>query len=247
MERNPDIPFTYEYSQPDNYHFSIDSVEMPWEVMLSLRQRVADGKLHLDEIKKWRVLDLCAGCGVIGLELNFHLPEVSRIDFVEVQNEYLNHFEHNKNLALKKATKTAKPKGLRLVKETSESPVPASNNSQPEFDFRIMNYEELLSDRDHGKYHLILCNPPYFKPEQGKLSPSEFKNRCRFFLDSSFEKLIEAIDWSLDATGEAYFLLRDLEDHGIDLLAEVRRLTRGRLKIENLAMIRGTFLLKMYR
>ena len=79
------------------------------------------------------------------------------------------------------------------------------------------------------------------------MSPSEFKNRCRFFLDSSFERLIESIHDSLAMDGEAFLLLRDLEDHQIDLLSELKRLTRGRLNVENLDLVRGTFLLKLYR
>lgn len=246
MERNPEIPFTYEYSQPEEYHFSIDSIEMPWEVAQALKLRLTDGELTAEQLKSWRVLDLCAGCGVLGFELNFHLPEIRHIDFVEVQEIYQSHFEHNKKLALEKSTRVARP-GLRLVKADINQAAVASPGSAPEFQFRMMNYERLLSPEEKQKYHLILCNPPYFMPEQGKLSPSDFKNRCRFFLDSSFEKLIEAIDACLDATGEAYLLLRDLEDHGVDLLPEIKRFARGRLKIENLTMIRGTFLLKIYR
>jgi tRNA1(Val) A37 N6-methylase TrmN6 len=248
MERNPDIPFTYEYSQPEEYHFSIDSIEAPWEVAQSLKARIAEGELTAKDLEHWKVLDLCAGCGVMGFELNFHLPELRHIEFVEVQEIYQKHFERNKNLALAKAAQPKKM-GLRLVKveENPSAPTSAPADSSAQFEFRRMNYENLLTEDDHKKYNLILCNPPYFQPGQGKLSPSEFKNRCRFFLDSTFEKLIAAIEWSLADRGEAYLLLRDLEDHDIDLLTEIRRLTNKRLKIENLALIRGTFLLKMYR
>lgn len=245
MERNSDIPFTYEYSQPEEYHFSIDSIEMPWEVAQALKARIANGELTREELKSWRVLDLCAGVGILGFELNFHLPEIRHLDFVEVQEVYQTHFEHNKKLALEKASRSARP-GLRLVRageDASSAATPAKD--LPEFQFHCLNYDQLLDG--NKKYHLILCNPPYFLPDQGKLSPSEFKNRCRFFIDSTFEKLIGAIDASLDTTGEAYLLLRDLEDHGVDLLTEIKAFTRGRLKIENLAMIRGTFLLKIYR
>lgn len=97
------------------------------------------------------------------------------------------------------------------------------------------------------RYQLILCNPPYFFPDQGKLSPSELKNRCRFFIDSSFEKLIETIDFCLAMEGEAFILLREQEDHSRDMLTELRQLLKGKMKCENFAMIRGTFLLKLYR
>ena len=113
--------------------------------------------------------------------------------------------------------------------------------------FRVCKNGKHIEPQFAGKYRLIVCNPPYFLPEQGKHSPSDFKNRCRFFLDSSFDKLIESINQSLAMDGEAFLLLRDLEDHGLDLLADLQKLIRGKLKCENLCMIRGTFLLKLYR
>ncbi|MGZ5280288.1 MAG: methyltransferase, partial [Pseudobdellovibrionaceae bacterium] len=73
------------------------------------------------------------------------------------------------------------------------------------------------------------------------------KNRCRFFIDSTFEKLVASIDHTLADDGEAYLLLRTLDDHGFDLLTELRTLAQGKLKIENLTIVRGTFLLKIYR
>lgn len=229
MERNPNIPFTYEYSQPEEYRFSLDSVEMAWEVAEHLKERMLEDSKEKkqspsdylkNQIRRWKVMDLCAGCGVIGFELNFHLPQIQHIDFVEVQEIYKTHFEANR-------TKV---------------------KTEGEFQFLNLNYEDLLQKPEFSqKYQLVLCNPPYFKIEQGKLSPSEFKNRCRFFIDSTFEKLIDSIEYSLAPDGEAYLLLRTLEEHGFDLLTELRARIKGRLKCENLTMVRGTFLLKMYR
>ncbi len=229
MQRNPDIPFTYNYSQPEEYHFSLDSIEMPWEVAQHLKERIAEDNLSKksspseylrNRMRFWKVLDLCAGCGVIGFELNFHLPALRQIDFVEVQDIYSSHFEANREKV----------------------------QNEGEFRFLNMNYEDILkTEQMKETFDLILCNPPYFKIEQGKLSPSEFKNRCRFFIDSTFEKLIQAIDYSLAPAGEAYLLLRDLDDHGIDLLSELHTLVRGKLQCENLTLVRGTFLLKLYR
>lgn len=229
MSRNPEIPFTYEYSQPSEYRFSLDSIEMPWEIAKHFQERMAEDRLLKKKspsdylpsrMRRWKTLDLCAGCGVLGLELNFHLPEIQDIVFVEVQSEYMNHFETN----------------LKLVKNALSAR------------FLNVNYEDLLDPEKHPEtYDLILCNPPYFKLEQGKQSPSEFKNRCRFFIDSTFEKLIEVIEAKLSPTGEAYLLLRTLEEHGFDLLSDLRAWTRAQLDVENLTMIRGTFLLKLSR
>lgn len=225
-ERNPEIPFTYSYSQPEEYHFSIDSVECAWEVAQYLKNRIAEDRQvrkpqlmdYLGhQIRDWRVLDLCAGCGVIGFDLNFHLPHLRTIDFVEVQSVYRPHFETNRSLV----------------------------KNEGEFHFLEMNYEKCLGDEFLDRYHIITCNPPYFQLGQGKLSPSEFKNRCRFFVDSSFQKLVEVIAHCLHPDGEAFLLLRDLEDHDIDMLGELRSLVKGVLAVENLTMIRGTFLLKL--
>jgi tRNA1Val (adenine37-N6)-methyltransferase len=228
MERNPNIPFTYEYSQPEEYHFSLDSIEMPWEISLHLKDRIAEDSKQKKQspsdylknsMRRWKILDLCAGCGVLGFELNFHLPQIQNIDFVEVQEVYIPHFDANR----------------------------AKVQNIGEFQFLNFNYENLLFQEFDKKYDLILCNPPYFNISQGKLSPSEFKNRCRFFIDSTFEKLIEVINFTLASQGEAYLLLRSLEEHGFDLLTELRTLARGKLSIENLTMVRGTFLLKLNR
>ncbi len=225
-ERNPEIPFTYNYSQPEDYHFSIDSIEAAWEISNYLKTCIAEDrkvkKLNLADylnykMRSWKALDLCAGCGVIGFDLNFHLPAICHIDFLEVQSEYRTHFETNKAMI--------KNEGV--------------------FNFIEANYETLLGDETKEKYHLIFSNPPYFRLGQGKLSTSEFKNRCRFFVDSSFNKLIEVYIHCLHPDGEGFLLLRDLDDHDIDLLGELRQLIEGRLSVENLAMIRGTFLLKL--
>jgi tRNA1Val (adenine37-N6)-methyltransferase len=225
------MSFTYEYSQPDDYHFSLDSIEMPLKVAEYLKEQYS-GK----DMKAWQCLDLCAGCGVLGFELMFHLPEIQKMDFLEVQDTYLPHFAKNRELALAKA-QSLLPK-LRVA---------GQSHDEPKYEFLNLNYESLMVPQFQHKYRLILCNPPYFLPEQGKHSPSDFKNRCRFFLDSTFEQLIESIQQSLAMDGEAFLLLRDLEDHGLDLLADLQKLIRGKLKCENLCMIRGTFLLKLYR
>lgn len=163
-------------------------------------------------------LDLCSGCGIVGLDFLFHLrdygtPLFSRFDFMEVQRIYTNHFEENRQRF-----------GIGL----------------PDTRLLLENYDVLKTPAFRQSYDLILSNPPYFRPGQGKMSPSEFKNRCRFFIDSDFQNLILGIDQALKPEGRAYILLRDLQDHGWNPLDEARRLLTDRREITVVADIRGT-------
>ncbi len=204
--------FTLHYSQPEDYHFSHDSVFLARYVF----------EIYKDKnIESYELLDLCSGCGIIGLDLLFHFynerqQSFLRADFLEVQEIYQSHFQ--KNAALFTQTPTQ---------------------------FLPINYNQL---HPHSpQYDLIVCNPPYFQPTQGKLSPSEFKNRCRFFLDSDLPHLLNGIEYSLKPTGQAFVLLKNLEDHNQNTLQEAHALCKGRLKFEKVHEIRGTDVIKVIR
>jgi tRNA1Val (adenine37-N6)-methyltransferase len=194
--------YTFQYSQPDAYRFSHDSVFLARRAFELVRD---------SDLSRARVLDLCAGCGVVGLDFLFHLRDAGlalprHVDFLEVQEIYGSHFAAN---------------------------AAAFSNAH----FLAGNYADLS-----GTYDLILCNPPFFRVGQGALSPNEFKNRCRFFIDSDFASLFLAIGRVL--RGQAYVLLRGLDDHGIDVEAEVRVLLPG-FGIERLGQVRGTGLIRI--
>jgi tRNA1(Val) A37 N6-methylase TrmN6 len=73
------------------------------------------------------------------------------------------------------------------------------------------------------------------------LSPSEFKNRCRFYLDSTFQNYIRALENSLANNGTAYFLLRPLKHHGLDLFSDVQQMLQNTsITVEKISNIRGT-------
>lgn len=191
--------YTFNYVQPEEYRFSHDSVFLARRVFEDLALRGENPR---------RVLDLCAGCGIVGLDLLFHLhsdpgdagqtlPEIT--DFLEVQGLYLPFWEQN-------------AKTLRAL-----APELSAEN------FKQLNFLHVNYDTFHPAegYDLILCNPPYFRPGQGRLSPSDFKNRCRFFLDAGFPELMRVVARALKPQGAAYMLLRPLAEHGISLEEEI--------------------------
>jgi len=170
---------TFHYSQPSEYHFSHDSVFLAREVY----------ERHNDQLAKdgIKILDLCAGCGIVGMDLLFHqLKEKSfngEIDFLEIQSVYESHFKKNT--------------------EIIQGYFP---DHSLKFNFIQQNYADVTPAK---KYDFILSNPPYFLVGQGVQSPSEFKNRCRFFMDADWQTMLSFMQASLKPEGQAYFLVRD--------------------------------------
>jgi len=198
--------FTYQYAQPDGYHFSLDSI--------GLAEFVAEELKLIPDLNQWRVLDLCAGCGVIGIELSWYLPELRHIDFIEVQDIYLTYFQQN---------------------------VATVNRAELNLQWHTLNYDVLLEKNWQNQFNLIISNPPYFQPQHGMLSPSEFKNRCRFYLDSTFERFIGAMVNTLAPGGRAYFLLRSLDQHGFNAFLAIQHLLQNKNATAiKLSKIRGT-------
>lgn len=202
--------YSYEYHQPKDYRFSLDSVFLAQKVAQTLKSHP-----HPENLS---VLDLCAGCGVVGLELQFHLKTLNKIDFLEVQEVYLPYFQKNV--------------------EQAQSPL-------GQFRFLHMNYADLMQEHFRGVYDVIVSNPPYFFLGEGLLSPNEFKNRCRFFIDSDFKNLINATLFALKPNGRAYLLVRPGSHHGRSLLEEIKNLSNGLATVQVLDEVRGTNIVEL--
>ncbi len=203
------LHYTFNYSQPEEYRLSHDSV--------FLARHVFEKMMDVD-LSQAMALDICAGAGVVGMDFLFHRREAlqslpSSFDFLEIQDVYKPHFEENK---------------IRL------GAVPT------ELNFVLRNYNDLQSDEFKNKYNLILSAPPYFMPGHGKLSPSDFKNRCRFFIDSDLRNLLLGIHHSLKQSGQAFLLLRDLPEHRWNVIREAEEICFGLLEFKVLGDIRGT-------
>ena len=204
--------YSYNYHQPEEYRFSLDSVFLAQRVAEVLKTQHAPADLQ--------ALDLCSGCGVIGLELNFHFKKLQKIDFLEVQEVYRPFFEKN---------------------------IKQAQSEFSEFNFLSMNYADLLHDSFKEKYDVIVSNPPYFFLGEGLLSPNDFKNRCRFFIDSDFQKLITATLFSLKPHGRAFLLIRPGSHHGRNLHDEVKKLCAGLARVQILDEVRGTNIIELIK
>ena len=203
--------YTYDYFQPTEYRFSLDSV--------FLAQSVASLIQHEKGLHDWKCLDLCAGCGIIGFELSLHSPSLKHFDFLEVQNVYHNYFDKN----------------VKMIHPTRLE----------NFNFLNQNYNILLNTNFKNHYDLIVSNPPYFFKNEGLLSPNDFKNRCRFFLDSDFKTLIESILWSLKPEASAYILARSGDQHGRNVLNDCQTIIANRASAQVVDNIRGTQIIQI--
>lgn len=204
--------YTYDYFQPEEYKFSLDSV--------FLAQKVSQLIRHNRDLPEWKVLDLCSGCGIIGLELSLHSKELRSIDFLEIQESYRTYFDKNVSMIY------------------GEGPL-------KELRFLNLNYAELLRTERENQYDLIISNPPYFFKGEGLLSPSEFKNRCRFFLDSDFQTLFQAIVHSLKPGRSAYVLVRKGAHHGRDPLQDIQKILEEKASTQKCDEVRGTDVLEI--
>lgn len=209
-------------NQYPTFHYS-----QPQEYRLShdsvfLARQIHENLVKTD-LKQTRCLDICSGAGVVGMDFLFHrrtsqLSLPSQFDFLDVQEVYLEHFLENKK---------------RL------------GDLETKLQFLLHNYNVLQSPSFHEAYDLIVSAPPYFIVGTGKPSPSEFKNRCRFFIDSDLKNLLLGISYSLKKSGYAYILLRDLPEHRHNVIEEAQKICHGKINFEILGDIRGTHFIKL--
>jgi tRNA1(Val) A37 N6-methylase TrmN6 len=124
-------------------------------------------------------LDLGSGCGVIGLELVSNNSSIKSLTSIELQVEFETHLKDN---------------SLHKKKEnTFEHSILIS-------DFRNLELEE--------KFDLIVANPPYFSENEGRPSPNQNKNECRFFINGELDSWLSFVDTRLNEGGVFIFLSR---------------------------------------
>jgi tRNA1(Val) A37 N6-methylase TrmN6 len=155
-----------DYFQPDFYRFNQDS-------LLLVQKVLAHG------IQPRRLLDLGAGCGIIGIEVARVLrPEA--VVLLELQDEFLPCLKMNVGQFLE-------PLGV------SAQIVSAA-------------FSEFVPD---GEFDLIVCNPPYYLPGHGELPTDPRRGKARSFLIDSWNVLIDLIARCLSKKGFAFVVIKN--------------------------------------
>lgn len=198
-----------DYLQPDFYRFSEDSLHLI---------RTLD---EFNLINGERVMDLCAGSGVVGLEYSLRSQTVKQLDFCEIQEEFLVYLKQNEKLFLRPGIQS---------------------------DLYHDSYKNLLERPDLKNYYdCVLANPPYFHPGHGLISPDEKKNRCRFFMDASLEDLFEVYHHLLSATGNGFMVIRNDQKFMNDELERLKNLFKNKLSILVLKQFPSCSIFKVHR
>lgn len=166
-----------DYSQPDFYHFSEDSILLANEAIIQIRDKcLSDNILGLD---------LCSGCGIVGMEILRSIKSNLEFESMEIQDDFIPHFKKN----------------IKLF------------NLDKRIKYIQQDFSKASGKQYQNRYDFIVCNPPYFNPDQNRVSSNYKKNICRFFIHGNFHALIDFIDLALKKKGFALFLTRTNKDN----------------------------------
>lgn len=127
--------------------------------------------------KNAKVIELCAGVGIIGLCLLRKFPHIQKITFVELQKNMCEILEENI--------------GINELKEKTEI-----INS----DYRKINKKLFTS------FDILIANPPYRKLNTGRISNDLLKAKSRHELEGSLEEFMEISSKLLKDKGKLYFI-----------------------------------------
>ena len=202
-----ELKHIWDYHQPSFYHFSDDSVWLAKTVSHILKDTITTNI---------RVLDLCAGCGVVGMEIVSALDRDLKLDFIEVQGVFAKYFDLN--------VKRLGPLGTNMT-------------------FISQDYRNFYQDEKfHAVYDLVVSNPPYFEVGKNRLSANQEKNICRFFLQGSWTEFVQSVLWMTKKGGRAFFLSRGFAADRVAIIADRLNI---QIKLEILEKKSDTFLVLM--
>jgi len=153
-----------DYLQPDFYRFNEDSILLVEKIKTKITN--ADS-----------ILDIGAGCGIIGIELS-KIFRPKKLHLLELQNSYEYYLNEN----------------IKML--------------PPEVDAEVF-ISNLSSWTRKIKYDLIVCNPPYYLPGKGQLSPNSQRSFSRTFLIDGWKELVPFILQSLAEKGKSFIVFKN--------------------------------------
>lgn len=127
--------------------------------------------------KNAKVIELCAGVGIIGLCLLKKFPDIQKIIFVELQKPMCEILEEN----------------IKINEFTEKTEVINS-------DYRRINKELFTS------FDILVANPPYRKLNTGRINKDFLKAKSRHELEGSLEEFIYVSSKLLKDKGKLYFI-----------------------------------------
>lgn len=157
------------YHQPSFYHFNEDSI-------LLVKTVLEDYQLGSNE----NILDLCAGCGVVGIEyLNNH-PEPDTIEtltFIESNQK----FEESLTVNIESLVKN---KAINID----------------------VTFKDLSQCHLSKKMDVILSNPPFYSIDSHRISENVDRRKCRSFEPGFMEGFLKFLRDNLSPRGHAFFI-----------------------------------------
>ena len=138
-----------DYSQPDFYRFSQDSIWMAAQVA----QWLSSNESAHDNLQ---LIDVGAGCGIIGLEILQIFPHFMELHLWEKNSKFLNHLEKN--------VKFMNPSRLSVKVEIVNK-----------------DFQEILQHLVWQESHFLIMvsNPPYFLEENSRPSSDPDRQSSR--------------------------------------------------------------------
>ncbi len=119
---------------------------------------------HFATVKKGnRVVDLCAGSGIIALLLSAH-SEAKHITCVEIQELFCD-----------------------MAKRSI-----AMNDLQERIDVACLNLKDAPKALGYGRFDVVTCNPPYLPTGRGKMSDDESLRLCRHEVTADLKDILDA-------------------------------------------------------
>ena len=165
-----------DYLQPHFYRFSEDSIQLAQFALENLRQSPPRN-----------ILDIGAGCGVVGIELIRQGELRSSLTALEYQEGFFESLNHNLDVFLE------------------------------DTDYQVI-HSQIGKFNPNIKFDCIVCNPPYFAANTGRVSPDGEKQICRTLEIESIETFLKKIVELKSPKGKAFLTFPNQDAKRKDIL-----------------------------